>query len=358
MGIGSTHSRPATAAAMLLLGAALVGAASPRADWPEVGRFDPKGIYHPTPERLRFARLHGMETTKPRYPVVLVHGQGGFVRLRIGPAFGDYFNGVGRVYRRDGIDFHATQTDPLGTIAERAQQLKEQLLALGHEKVNLVCHSMGGLDSRYMVTHLGMADRVASITTVATPHHGSWYADWVLKWVFEKQRFWKIWKMLGLKLDSIRDLQVSFMEGEFNPKTPDMPDVRYFSLGGNQGYFGTILPFKGAKLVMQIIETRAVGRKLRWTERMAEKALFPRAMRRAWKRDQAGVLSTFGTDASWVVPEEAGDNDCMVSTSSARWGEYLGTLNADHFDQPGWFGSFRAPRFYRGIAHMLADAGY
>ena len=39
----------------------------------------------------------------------------------------------------------------------------------GCEKVNIIAHSKGGLDSRYMITHLGLADKVASLTTVATP---------------------------------------------------------------------------------------------------------------------------------------------------------------------------------------------
>lgn len=344
----------------LALGAMLTAGAlaAPRSDWPEVGRFDKNGVYQPPKAKANFAKVHGKDSTIPRYPVILVHGQGGFVKLEIGPAFGYYFNGVSKLFRKDGVPHHATKTDPFGTIANRAQQLKDQLLDLGHEKVNLVCHSMGGLDARYMVTHLGMADRVASITTVGTPHHGSWYADWVLKWVFEKQRFWVVWDWLGIPRTSIPELTVSFLEGEFNPKTPDMPGVRYFSVGGNQGYLGTILVFKGAKLVMQIIEKRAVGKQLNMAEKLAERVLFPSEMRKAWSEDRAGVLSTFGTDASWVPPEVAGQNDCQVSVASSMWGEYLGTLNADHFDQPGWFGKFRAPRFFRGVAHMLADAGF
>ena len=42
----------------------------------------------------------------------------------------------------------------------------------------VIGHSMGGLDARYMVSRLGMAERVKSLTTVATPHRGSAFADW------------------------------------------------------------------------------------------------------------------------------------------------------------------------------------
>ena len=45
------------------------------------------------------------------------------------------------------------------------------------KKIHIIAHSMGGLDSRYMISKLGMADRVLSLTTISTPHHGSPIAD-------------------------------------------------------------------------------------------------------------------------------------------------------------------------------------
>ncbi len=324
---------------------------------PEVGRIDSKGRYKSPHRKANWQKIY-KNAPIPRLPVIMVHGQGGFDKLTIGPAFAHYFNGVEKRFKKDGIVVHTTKTDPFGRIKNRAQQLKDQLLELGYDKVNLICHSMGGLDARYMVTHLGMADKVASITTVATPHHGSWYADWVLEWVFEKQGFWKIWDLLGIPRTSIPELTVKFLENEFNPKTPNMPGIRYFSVGGNQGVARTILPFKGARIIMQILEKRAVGKRLSLIERGLEYAIMPKKARKRLKRGAKALRVDFGTDASWVPKEVAGQNDSQVSVASSMWGEYLGTVNADHFDQPGWFGSFQAPRFYRGIAHMLADAGY
>ena len=37
---------------------------------------------------------------------------------------------------------------------------------------------MGGLDARYLISRLGMADRVLSLTTLGTPHRGTSFADW------------------------------------------------------------------------------------------------------------------------------------------------------------------------------------
>src|SRR5262249_5187529 len=44
--------------------------------------------------------------------------------------------------------------------------------ALAARAVHVFAHSMGGLDARYMISRLGMAKRVLSLTTIATPHRG------------------------------------------------------------------------------------------------------------------------------------------------------------------------------------------
>jgi len=46
--------------------------------------------------------------------------------------------------------------------------------------VHIIAHSMGGLDARHMIVDLGMADKVASLTTIGTPHRGTVLADHVL----------------------------------------------------------------------------------------------------------------------------------------------------------------------------------
>ena len=51
----------------------------------------------------------------------------------------------------------------------------------GSAKVNIIAHSKGGLDSKYMITNLGMEDKVASLTTLCTPHKGSIIASWIWK---------------------------------------------------------------------------------------------------------------------------------------------------------------------------------
>lgn len=60
-------------------------------------------------------------------------------------------------------------------------QINDILNSTGHSKVHIFAHSMGGLDARHMIVDIdGMADKVASLTTIGTPHLGTSLADALL----------------------------------------------------------------------------------------------------------------------------------------------------------------------------------
>lgn len=117
---------------------------------------------------------------KTVYPIVLAHGLVGFTK--VGSI--DYFYGVPRDLTSQGSLVYTTLTSAVNGSAEvRGEQLLKQvntILALtGKSKVNLIGHSQGGLDSRYV---LGVAPtKVASVTTVGTPHTGTPVADLAIK---------------------------------------------------------------------------------------------------------------------------------------------------------------------------------
>ena len=73
--------------------------------------------------------------------------------------------------------------DAWGTIEENARVLQKMVLRVLRrtraERVNLLAHSKGGLDARYLISTLGMEAQIASLTTISTPHHGSSVADWI-----------------------------------------------------------------------------------------------------------------------------------------------------------------------------------
>jgi triacylglycerol lipase len=107
----------------------------------------------------------------------------------------------------------------------------------GCRKVNIIAHSRGGLDSRYMISVLGCERYVASLTTISTPHNGSKTMDIlmnlpraVLRPIGIVADLW--FRALG---DSEPDLYTScrqFMTSyadEFNARVPDIDGIYYQS---------------------------------------------------------------------------------------------------------------------------------
>ena len=166
-----------------------------------------------------------------RAPIVLVHGLFGFACVRLGSWVKfDYFHGVPAALEEAGNRVLAAQVHPTGSIARRAEQLKALILAhYPDEPVHLVAHSMGGLDSRYMISRLGMADRVLSLTTLGTPHRGSPFADWAVMRLVPLVAMW--FDVVGLPREAFQDLTVARCR-VFNELTPNVPSVRYLSVAG------------------------------------------------------------------------------------------------------------------------------
>lgn len=96
-----------------------------------------------------------------------------------------YFRGIQSFLKADGFDARHTRVGFATGLTSRAKDLREQVNRILQEtksaKVHIIAHSMGGLDSRAMIAQLDMAGKVASLTTIGTPHHGSSFADWKLK---------------------------------------------------------------------------------------------------------------------------------------------------------------------------------
>ncbi|AJE22846.1 esterase/lipase family protein [Azotobacter chroococcum] len=110
-----------------------------------------------------------------RYPILLVHGLLGFVRL---PGH-SYWNGIDVALRRQGAAVYPVRLSGVHDNEALGEQLLERIAAIraasGARRVNLLGHSQGGLSARYAAAR--RPDWVASVTTVATPNQGSEVAD-------------------------------------------------------------------------------------------------------------------------------------------------------------------------------------
>lgn len=117
---------------------------------------------------------------KTRYPILLLHGAG-FRDLKR-PL---YWGRIPGALEAHGAALYYGQQDGWGKVTENARFLKRRLLDIlaetGAEKVNIIAHSKGGLEARVLASGLGMGDKIASITTVGTPHRGSRVIDRLLE---------------------------------------------------------------------------------------------------------------------------------------------------------------------------------
>jgi triacylglycerol lipase len=115
--------------------------------------------------------------TKTKYPVVFVHGMGGYSSLDQNTQY--WYKIPQDIRLCGGTQVFETDLSAFNNEEVRGEQLRKQveaiLAATNAEKVNLIAHSQGGLTARY----LGKVypHYVASITTIGTPHKGSTAAD-------------------------------------------------------------------------------------------------------------------------------------------------------------------------------------
>ncbi len=180
--------------------------------------------------------------------IVLVHGILGF-REKFGV---EYFRDIAEHLREKGLTVLVPELDPTQGIESRGNQLCDQINAgfangslRPNLKTHIIAHSMGGLDSRYVLSPASgkrLSAPVHSLSTISTPHRGSPIAD-VLDNTSELLPFQHLpfgpihnpmetaLSALGISLNGLRDLTTASCE-VFSRKYIDRPNVSYFSAGG------------------------------------------------------------------------------------------------------------------------------
>jgi len=112
-----------------------------------------------------------------QYPVILVHGIIAHDRKSRIPFWGR----IPEVLTGLGIKVFRGNTDAWGCYESNAlllkQTIEKTLVETKTERVNIIAHSKGGIDSRYLIWNHDFGDKIASLTTISTPHHGSEIAD-------------------------------------------------------------------------------------------------------------------------------------------------------------------------------------
>ena len=274
-------------------------------------------------------RLAGLEPfpqpafIRTRHPVVLMHGFGLLAFL----AKGGHLHEEAMHLRLHGIAAFAPNVTPYHVIPQRAAMWKDRIEVIlsqtSAEKVNLIAHSMGGLDARYLISALGMADRVASLNTISTPHRGSSLALMALKQperlreLVRNAANWVGENVMEVEADfhaALESLTPRAVTTGFNREVPDVDGVYYSSWAGSAG--------KGAL---------------------------------------NSINPLFRPFNTWLYSRE-GVNDGIVSVTSATWGDFRGQIEADHLQQVGIDvlagSSFSSKSFLLNLVTDLAERGF
>ena len=172
----------------------------------------------------------------PPFPIVLAHGIARFdfltekAKNKLGlpeTVLSDqleYFKGIKSHLEAHGFTVSHPNQSFSGSVDLRAQQLRDRVNTVisttGSPKVHIIGHSMGGLDARHMIVDHGMAERVATLTTIGTPHHGSPVADHIKNKPGGKLLLKVLSQVLNLDIDGLDDLTTDVCEA-FNRRAED-----------------------------------------------------------------------------------------------------------------------------------------
>ncbi len=200
----------------------------------------------------------------------------------------NFWGRIPRILELNGIKVFLGITDSWGAFETNAHYLKlridEVLASTNAEKVNIIAHSKGGLDARYMLSRYGCDDKVASLVTLNTPHKGAELADLLLK--NEKTHSF-------LARKAMRTLGFLFLD-----KEPD--------------------PYKA------LIDLSTESMKKFNEENPVMKTIFFKSYYTVMRNGFDDFLFFF---THWYLKKHFGRNDGIVTERSASWGENTELIN-------------------------------
>lgn len=257
------------------------------------------------------------------------------------------------IEERTGAHVHHVTLPAWSDRAVRASALEDAVrerTANGAERVNLIAYAVGGLDARFLVSpaglhrddyhaHSAIVTKIASLTTIGTPHRGTEVAEAALEASRSGQASALLRTFLGgagtlglsreVLEELLRDLTLE-EAAHFDAEMTMPPDLFVQSVAGVSFALGEPLwfddealreacDFASQDLLFSIESVR--GRDAHDALSAPLVATMPFAAR-------AGTESGVALNAP---------SDGMVSVASARFGLFRGCVRADHYDFVGQF---------------------
>lgn len=174
-----------------------------------------------------------------KYPILMVHGVffRDFKHL-------NYWGRIPAELERNGAKIFYGNHNSAAAVMDSAKELEKRIMEIidetGCEKVNVIAHSKGGLDTRTAISLCGMAPYVASLTTINTPHRGCEFADYLLNKIPESKQL-AIAGTYNSAAAKLGDVKPDFLSAvydltsekckERNEMVKDSPEVFYQSFG-------------------------------------------------------------------------------------------------------------------------------
>jgi triacylglycerol lipase len=256
-----------------------------------------------------------------KYPVILAHG----IAMRDRGVASAPWGRIPHILRENGVEIYFGNTDAWGSIESNAELLKETvdkiLKDTGKEKVNIIAHSKGGLDSRCMIWKYDYGDKVASLTTISTPHHGAVVADMILNLKSVHT------KAAERTLEELSKL--------YKDVYPDIYTAGYNLTTANMNEFNRIVTMDNRVYYQSIYSTM---------NNASDDLLFAASYK--------------------YIKKEIGENDGLVSEYSARWGYNItkvegGISHAKIIDFMGKdLIDMKIPNIYLRIVNDLSNKGF
>jgi triacylglycerol lipase len=196
-----------------------------------------------------------------KHTIVLAHGILGFGNV-IGSRMPiSYFNGVAAHLSQKGHKVIAPQVNPIGSVEQRAGQLKQMILdeVPAPADFHLIAHSMGGLDARSLLrSNPDLAKRMKTLVTIGTPHRGSPVADAITDPTQPLFAHLPMFLVMALQSDAgaLNDL-TTLAASKFDDETPDVMGVRYIEVTGDASQAGLLSFLFGLAAIVRTITGEA-----------------------------------------------------------------------------------------------------
>ncbi len=188
-------------------------------------------------ERNKLRKAQKICQTK--YPILLVHG----IFFRDSNLM-NYWGRIPSELIENGATIFYSDHDSSSSVVQSARMLERKILEIrqktGCEKVNIIAHSKGGLDSRSAIITTSAENYIASLTTINTPHRGCKFVEYLLGEISENEKqglanaYNSAAAALGDEhpdfLTAVSDLTASRC-AKFNEIIKDSPKVYYQSFG-------------------------------------------------------------------------------------------------------------------------------